>query len=121
MSTKTKPRAGRKTRRGPSQATQDRQAEIELAASAVDGEEPDYGLFRARWADRYSEANLARLWVQMPGATILHKFGTWRGMGRQVKRGESAVWLRIPHTSHDEDKITPDNPSGEIFHGAPWL
>jgi hypothetical protein len=121
MTTTTKPRAGRKTRRGPSPQTEARQAEVELAASTVNGEAPDYLLFLRRWADRYAEANLARLWVQAPGATILHRFGTWRGMGRQVRTGEHAIWLRIPRTSRDEDKITPDNPDGEVFHGAPWM
>ena len=121
MSTATKPRGRRSTRRGPSPQTEARQAEVELAASAVDGEAPDYLLFLHRWSGRYAETNLARLWVQAPGATILHKFGTWRGMGRQVRTGEHAIWLRIPHTSRDEDKITPDNPSGEVFHGAPWM
>jgi hypothetical protein len=121
MATNTKSRAGRKTRRGPSQATEDRRAEVELAASAVNDEAPDFRAFLHRWQDRYAEANLARLWVQRPGATCLHKFGTWRGMGRQVRKGESAIWLRIPHTSRDEDKITPDNPDGRVFHGAPWM
>lgn len=121
MTVNTKSRAGRKTRRGPSQATQDRQAEIELATAAINDDEPDFHAFLARWSDRYAEANLQRLWVQAPNATTLHKFGTWRGMGRQVRPGEKAIWLRIPHTSHDADKATEANPTGEIFHGAPWM
>ena len=110
MATNTKSKTGRKQRRGPSQATQDRQAQVELAASTIDDEAPDYAAFLRRWADRYADANLARLWVQAPNATTLHKFGTWRGMGRQVRPGEKAVWLRIPHNGFDADKITETNP-----------
>ena len=121
MTTKTK--AGRKQRRGPSQATQDRQAEVELAAAAVDDEAPDYAAFLARWVPLgiYAEANLQRLFVQCPGARPrLHKFGTWRAMGRQVRPGQKAIWLRIRITGHDDDKITPENPTGEVFRAAPW-
>ena len=120
--TATRTRKGSsKTRRGPSQATQDRQAEVELATAGIDDDAPDYLAFLNRWQDRYADANLARLWVQAPNATILHKFGTWRGMGRQVRKGEHAIWLRIPHNGFDEDKITEANPDGRVFHGAPWL
>jgi hypothetical protein len=111
----------RKTRRKPSAENEARKAEVELTVKAIDDEAPDYLVFLNRWSGRYAEANLQRLWVQAPGATCLHKFGTWRGMGRQVRTGEHAIWLRIPHTSRDADKITPDNPDGEIFHGAPWM
>jgi hypothetical protein len=124
MATSTKRKAGcSKSRRGPSQATQDRQAEVELMAAAVNDEAPDYAAFLARWLPLgiYSETNLQRLFVQCPAARPrLHKGGTWRAMGRQVRPGEKAIWLRIKHTSRDEDKITPDNPDGEVFHGAPW-
>lgn len=122
LMTTTKSRKGsRKSSRGPSQASQDRQAEVELLATQFDDQAPDYLSFRALWADRYSESNLARLWAQCPRATQLHRFGTWRGMGRAVRKGERAVWLRIPHTSHSEDKITAENPTGEVFTGAPWM
>lgn len=102
-------------------ATEARQAEVELAITQVNDESPDFAAFIARWGDRYSASNLHRLWVQCPRATALHKFGTWRGMGRQVRKGEHAIWLRIPHTSHDDDRITAENPTGEIFTGAPWM
>ena len=111
----------RKTRRGPSQATQDRHAQIELAVTTINDEAPDFGAFLHRWADRYAENNLRRLWVQAPNATALHRFGTWRAMGRQVRTGEHAVWLRIPHNGFDPDKITEANPDGRVFHGAPWM
>ena len=117
-------RTGRKTsktHRGPSQATQDRQAQIELAVKTIDDDEPDFALFLARWADRYAERNLRRLWVQCPTATALHKFNTWRGMGRQVRRGEHAILLMQPRVDYDAEQVTPDNPNGEVFHGASWM
>jgi hypothetical protein len=98
-----------------------RKAEIELAAKAVDEDAPDFGAFLARWGDRYNINNLRRLWVKAPGATCLHKFGTWQSMGRQVRRGETAILLMQPRTGHDADRVSPDNPSGEVFYGASWM
>ena len=119
--TYTRTRKGSKAHRGPSQAAQDRQAEVELAVTGINDETPDYGAFLARWGSRYGEANLARLWVQCPGATALHRFGTWHGTGRQVRKGEHAIWLRIPHNGFDPDKVTAENPDGRVFRGAPWM
>ena len=115
--TYTRTRKGSKAHRGPSQAAQDRQAEVELAVTGINDETPDYGAFLARWGSRYGEANLARLWVQCPGATALHRFGTWHGTGRQVRKGEHAIWLRIPHNGFDPDKVTAENPDGRVFAG----
>jgi hypothetical protein len=98
-----------------------RKAQIESAAEDLDEEAPDFAAFLARWGDRYSVTNLRRLWVQAPGATALHRYKTWQSMGRQVRCGESAILLRIPHVSNDPDKATPDNPDGRVFHGAPWM
>ena len=121
MSTNTKTRPGRRsTRRGPSQATQDRQAAVELAITTIGDDTPDYAAFRARWGDRYAEANLARLWVQCPHATALHFLPTWRHLGRRVRAGEHAIWLKLPRNSHDETKITEANPTGAVFSGASW-
>ncbi len=117
----TKTRKTHKTRRGPSQATQERQAEIELAIQSVDDDAPDLAAFLARWGGRYSEHNLKRLWVQAPRATVLHKFGTWRGMGRQVRKGEHAIWLVQPHTHFDPERISEANPEGKVFTGANWM
>lgn len=118
----TRTRKGSRKARKTSPDTEARRAEVELAVQHIDGEAPGYLAFRARWGDRYSEANLARLWVQCPAATALHKFPTWRGtFGRQVRKGEHAIMLRQPHTTHDESKITALNPTGEVFLGAPWM
>jgi len=98
-----------------------RRAEVDAAAENVDQEAPDFQAFVARWGDRYQLANLLRLWVQCPRATALHKLPTWPGMGRRVRAGEKAIWLKHPRTSTDPDKATPENPKGEVFHGASWM
>lgn len=117
--------AGRRPQRRTSakrQAESDaRKAEIELAAEAINDDAPDFMAFLARWGDRYNDNNLRRLWVQAPRATCLHKYGTWQGMGRQVRRGERAILLMQPRTSTDPDRATPDNPEGRVFHGASWM
>lgn len=113
-----------KTRKGSrktSQATEDRKAQVELAVTMINDDAPDFGLFLHRWGSRYNENNLRRLWVQAPNATALHKFGTWRGMGRQVRKGEHAILLMQPRNGFDADKITPANPEGKVFYGASWM
>jgi hypothetical protein len=118
----------RNATRKPSKAQQDRKtrneerrAEVEVMTQAINDEAPDYLAFLNRWGDRYGQNNLNRLWVQYPRATVLHKFPTWQKMGRQVRTGESAIWLKTPRTSRDPEKITPENPDGEVFHGASWV
>ena len=117
--------AARKPRRKPSAAQQEktaaRKAEIELAAEAIQDDAPDFRAFLARWGDRYNENNLRRLWVQAPRATCLHKFSTWRGMGRQVRKGETAILLMHPRTGTDPERATADNPDGTVFYGASWM
>jgi N-terminal domain of anti-restriction factor ArdC len=103
------------------QQTEARKAEIELAAKAVDGDEPNFREFLRRWGTRYNENNLARLWVQAPTATVLHKYGTWQAMGRQVRKGEHAILLMHPRTGVDPDKVTEFNPEGKVFFGASWM
>ena len=98
-----------------------RKAEIERAAEAIDDDDPDFVAFLARWGDRYGENNLRRLWVQYPRATCLHKFPTWQGMGRQVRRGETAILLMHPRTATDPERVSPENPNGEVFKGASWM
>lgn len=98
-----------------------RKAGIEQAAESVSDDAPDFAAFLARWGSRYNVNNLRRLWVQAPRATCLHKYGTWQAMGRQVRRGESAILLMHPRTSTDPERISPDNPDGRVFHGASWM
>lgn len=117
MATATKGKA----RRGPNPETEARKAEIELLVENIEDDAPDFHAFLARWADRYAENNLRRLWVQCPNATCLHKFTTWQGMGLEVRKGERAILLMTPRVSYDAERITPDNPKGEVFHGASWV
>jgi hypothetical protein len=98
-----------------------RYADIDQAAEAINDDEPDFREFLARWGTRYNVNNLRRLWVQYPRATCLHKFGTWQGMGRQVRKGEKAIYLMHPRTGTDPDKVSPENPNGEVFYGASWM
>lgn len=124
MSTATLGRARGKRRHATDagrEQTQARYAAIERAAESVDGDAPDFAAFLARWGDRYSPGNLRRLWVQAPGATCLHKFGTWHGMGRQVRKGEHAIWLMQPRTGTDPGRVSDDNPDGRVFYGASWM
>lgn len=117
--------AGRKPRRRQSAKRQEEtaahEAAIELAAEAVQDDAPDFVAFLARWEDRYNINNLRRLWVQAPGATQLHKYGTWQGMGRQVRKGEHAILLMQPRTGIDPERITASNPEGKVFYGASWM
>jgi hypothetical protein len=116
MATITRTRRPRK----PNAANEARKNEVELAAQTVTGDEPDYELFLRRWGQRYGENNLHRLWVQAPHATVLHFHNTWEKMGRHVKAGQKAIWLRIPRRGRDESKVTETNPDGSVFYGAPW-
>lgn len=117
--------ATRKPRRKMSatrtQELDQRKAAIEEAAEHVDQEAPDFRAFLARWGDRYNINNLIRLWVQAPSATVLHKYGTWQKMGRQVRKGQAAILLMQPRTGTDPEKATPDNPDGRVFFGASWM
>jgi hypothetical protein len=121
---KSKKKAGGAAPTARQAALEMRKASIEAAAEAVDFDSPGWRAFSALWGDRYKGANLARLFVQCPGATPrLHKYETWLGMGRQVRQGVGvkAILLRIPRTHNDPDKITERNPDGEVFTGAPWM
>jgi hypothetical protein len=117
--------ATRKPRRKMSTARKEqleaRKAEIELAAEAINEDAPDFRAFLARWGDRYNVNNLRRLWVQAPLATCLHKYEGWKSLGRQVRKGETAILLMQPRTGVDPDRVSPDNPTGEVFYGASWM
>ncbi len=124
--TATKTRTGRKNRK-PSAANEQRRAEVELAVAAFDEEhEQTWPEFAARWSDRYDPryGNLQRLWVQTcdwpAPATQLHTFGGWHRYGRHVRAGAKALWLKLPRTRHDEDKVSASNPDGTVFTGASW-
>jgi hypothetical protein len=116
-----RPRSRRRQTDAQREQAEARKQEIELAAGNVNKDAPDVAEFLRRWSGRYSESNLLRLWVQCPTATCLHKFPTWQGMGRQVRKGSKAILLMQPRTSLDPDKVTAANPDGKVFHGASWM
>ena len=45
---------------------------------------------------QYSFANTVLILCQCPTATRVAGFHTWRRLGRQVRRGEHAIWLLAP-------------------------
>lgn len=47
---------------------------------------------------QYSFANTVLILVQQPGASRVGGFQTWRRLGRQVRRGEHAIWILAPVT-----------------------
>jgi hypothetical protein len=121
MTAATARRTARKTSPQHQQELEARKADIERAAEAVSEDAPEFAAFLARWGDRYNVNNLRRLWVQAPGATCLHKYGTWRGMGRQVRKGEHAILLMQPRTGFDPERVSENNPDGRVFYGASWM
>ncbi len=76
---------GRKPRRKPSAAQQEktaaRKAEIELAVEAIQDDAPDFMAFLARWGDRYNENNLRRLWVASTQRDVLAQVPDLAGDG----------------------------------------
>jgi hypothetical protein len=44
----------------------------------------------------YSLPNVMLIEMQRPGATHVAGYGTWRGLGRQVKRGERGIMILAP-------------------------
>jgi len=84
-------------------------------AAAVDTEQPDVAAFMSRWADRYSQRNLALLWLQRPGASQLHTYVGWLQAGRKVRHGEKAIRMLAPHTRADPERVTAVNPDGTVI------
>jgi hypothetical protein len=62
------------------------------------GDEGKWEQFLAAQArfHRYSFANTMLILQQLPDATTVAGFNTWRGMGRAVRRGERAIWIVAP-------------------------
>jgi hypothetical protein len=47
---------------------------------------------------QYSFANTVLILCQCPTASRVAGFHTWRRLGRQVRRGEHAIWILAPVT-----------------------
>ena len=52
---------------------------------------------------RYSPRNVMLISMQRPDATHVAGFGTWRSLGRQVRKGERAIAILAPMVVPDED------------------
>jgi hypothetical protein len=42
-------------------------------------------------------------------------------MGRQVRKGETAILLMQPRTGTDPERVSEQNPDGKVFYGASWM
>lgn len=72
-----------------------------------------------RWAEwlavqsrfhRYSFGNTLLIFMQRPDATRVAGFRAWQGMGRQVAKGEKAIWILAPVTRKAADVETEARP-----------
>lgn len=56
-----------------------------------------------RGIERYSPLNQLLIITQCPNATEVHGYVEWQSLGYQVRKGETAIAIRAPHTRSDED------------------
>jgi hypothetical protein len=53
---------------------------------------------------RYSFSNSVLIFAQHPSATRVAGFRTWRQLGRQVQRGQQAIWILAPVTRRVQER-----------------
>lgn len=75
-------------------------------ASIQDGDAWKSWLGTAAKFHRYSFNNQMLLFVQDPDATLVAGFGAWKAMGRQVRKGEKALWVLAPVTARATEADT---------------
>lgn len=63
---------------------------------------------------RYSPRNVMLISMQRPDATHVAGFGTWRSLGRQVRKGERAIAILAP-------KVVPDEDGQRQVRGFRWV
>src|SRR3972149_9253662 len=51
----------------------------------------------------YSFSNSMLIFIQYPQATRIAGFRTWNKLGRQVKKGEKAIWILAPMNVKKKD------------------
>ena len=63
---------------------------------------------------RYSYGNVLLIAAQCPEATRVAGFGTWKRLGRSVRRGERAIWILAPMVARRSgtDAPPPAGPAG---------
>lgn len=69
---------------------------------------------------RYSVGNIMLIAFQNPEATHVAGFGTWKSLGRHVKRGERGIVIRVPipvkkDKSDDSDDYLLTFTTGHVF------
>jgi antirestriction protein ArdC len=62
---------------------------------------------------RYSFNNSLLIQLQRPDATRVAGFHAWRRLGRNVRRGEKAIWILAPVTRKVDDEASADAPADE--------
>jgi antirestriction protein ArdC len=71
---------------------------------------------------RYSFNNQILIAIQKPDATQVAGYKTWQSLGRQVSKGEKAIWITAPRSFHakEEDPKTGEETtrSGTYFVGV---
>jgi antirestriction protein ArdC len=75
----------------------------------------DYLACRARFHD-YSVRNCMLIFTQMPTATRCAGFKTWQTMGRQVRKGEHALWVLAPCPHRRVETIETPNGAEDREH-----
>ena len=53
--------------------------------------------------ERYSPLNQLLILTQCPHVTEVHGYVEWQQLGYQVRKGETAIAIRAPHTKQAED------------------
>jgi antirestriction protein ArdC len=68
---------------------------------------------------RYSYRNALLIAAQRPSATLVAGFGTWRSLGRTIRKGERAMFIlapmRVRSSGHDDEVTSP------AIRGFKWV
>ncbi|WP_053958042.1 ArdC-like ssDNA-binding domain-containing protein [Sulfobacillus thermosulfidooxidans] len=71
----------------------------------------------------YSLANRLLIWAQMPQATRVAGFHTWKALGRFVKKGQHGLKILAPIIVKTPDPSEPENPDAALpqLKGFRWV
>jgi hypothetical protein len=91
---------------------------VEGVRSLVDSDRwAEYLAMRARFHD-YSTRNVWLILCQHPDATRVAGFKTWQSLGRQVRKGEHALWILAPCPHRRVETI--ETPAGSEEREYAW-
>jgi DNA primase len=89
--------------------------QLEQGVAAIrDGDAWKAWLAAASKFHRYSFNNQILIAVQNPEATLVAGYGAWQAMGRQVRKGEKAMWVLAPVTARAAE--ADDEQEGSAEH-----